>query len=177
MNSLKRVIVIVLVSLGIVSCSADLQDYKETYPAFNLFEYFTGKTEAWGMVQDYTGKQTRRFHVSIDGIIKDHDTLVLTELFKYDDGEEDTRIWTIRRKADGSYVGKADDILGEATGYEQGNAFRWRYDFELELDDGSIEVHFDDWLYRQDEKHLFNLTSIRKFGVEVGTVTLFFKKQ
>ncbi|HBH7909669.1 TPA: DUF3833 family protein, partial [Vibrio parahaemolyticus] len=28
-----------------------------------------------------------------------------------------------------------------------------------------------------DDKHVFNLTKIKKFGVEVGTITLFFKKQ
>ncbi|HHP5775402.1 TPA: DUF3833 family protein, partial [Vibrio parahaemolyticus] len=28
-----------------------------------------------------------------------------------------------------------------------------------------------------DDKHVFNLTKIKKFGVEVGTITLFFQKQ
>ncbi|WP_155412871.1 DUF3833 family protein, partial [Yersinia frederiksenii] len=44
-------------------------------------------------------------------------------------------------------------------------------------DNGSIKLHFDDWLYRQDDTHLFNQTSLRKFGVEVAKVTLFFEKK
>ncbi|NAX34755.1 DUF3833 family protein, partial [Vibrio sp. V29_P1S30P107] len=32
-------------------------------------------------------------------------------------------------------------------------------------------------MYRQDEKHMFNLTKIKKFGIEVGKITLFFQKQ
>ncbi|GAM61638.1 putative lipoprotein precursor [Vibrio ishigakensis] len=40
-----------------------------------------------------------------------------------------------------------------------------------------MTVFFDDWLYRQDDKHVFNLTSIRKFGLEFGRLTLFFQKQ
>ncbi|HHP0478214.1 TPA: DUF3833 family protein, partial [Vibrio harveyi] len=45
------------------------------------------------------------------------------------------------------------------------------------MDDSTIMVSFDDWLYRQDEMHVFNLTKIKKFGIEVGTITLFFQRQ
>ncbi|HCZ9574153.1 TPA: DUF3833 family protein, partial [Vibrio cholerae] len=51
-----------------------------------------------------------------------------------------------------------------------------QYDFVLKLDSGDVQVHFDDWLYRQDDKRVFNLTKIRKFGLEVGRITLFFEK-
>ncbi len=79
--------------------------------------------------------------------------------------------------SDGLYQGEADDIIGVAEGMELGNALQWRYDFELQVDGSSLTVSFDDWLYRQDEKHVFNLTKIKKFGVEVGTITLFFQRQ
>ncbi|MBT0320050.1 DUF3833 family protein, partial [Vibrio campbellii] len=62
-------------------------------------------------------------------------------------------------------------------GKEMGNALQWQYDFELKMDDSTITVSFDDWLYRQDDMHVFNLTKIKKFGVEVGTITLFFQRQ
>ncbi len=99
------------------------------------------------------------------------------ENFVFDDGEVDQRIWVITKLEDGSYQGEADDILGLAVGQERGNALQWRYDFELKTDDSTMTVAFDDWLYRQDDKHVFNLTKIKKFGVEVGTITLFFQKQ
>lgn len=165
----------IVFSLALIGCSSDLDDYKASGPDFDLFEYFQGSTVAWGMVQDYTEKQTRRFEVQIEGSVEGN-TLTLVEDFVFDDGEVSQRIWVIERKEDGSYSGKAGDIIGEATGREVGNALQWQYDFELQLDDSTVVVAFDDWLYRQDDKHVFNLTKIKKFGVEVGQITLFFQK-
>ncbi|CAH0526482.1 DUF3833 domain-containing protein [Vibrio hippocampi] len=166
---------LLLLTLFVSACSSDIDDYQQTQPSFDLFGYFEGKTLAWGMVQDYTDQQTRRFTVSIIGTIEG-DTLVLEEDFVFDDGELDRRVWVISRLDNGRYVGEADDIVGTAEGIEVGNALHWKYDFNLEVDDSSHTVTFDDWLYRQDEKHLFNLTSIKKWGVEVGRITLFFQK-
>ncbi len=170
---LKRTLL--LMTIFISACSSELSDYKQSQPAFDLFGYFTGTTHAWGMVQDYTGKQTRRFYVVLNGKVS-ADILTLTEDFTYDDGETSQRIWIIQRLPDGHYEGKADDIVGSAQGRESGNALRWRYDFMLPRGDSSIKVSFDDWLYRQDEHHVFNRTSIRKWGIEVAELTLFFQK-
>ena len=38
-------------------------------------------------------------------------------------------------------------------------------------------LHFDDWMYLQDDNHLFNKTEMKKFGFTVGTVTLFFSRK
>jgi hypothetical protein len=44
--------------------------------------------------------------------------------------------------------------------------------------DGSVyEVSFDDWMYLMDEDTLINRSSMSKFGVEWGQVTLFFRRQ
>nr|WP_272165366.1 DUF3833 domain-containing protein [Vibrio diabolicus] len=158
------------------ACSADIDNYQSSTPTFDLFGYFEGETKAWGMVQDYTEQQTRRFEVDIAGTVEGN-TLKLVEDFVFDDGEVDQRIWVITKLEDGRYEGKAEDIIGVATGAEQGNVLQWQYDFELQMDDSTVAVAFDDWLYRQDEKHVFNLTKIKKFGIEVGTITLFFQKQ
>jgi hypothetical protein len=163
-------------SLFLVGCSADLDDYKNSGPSFDLFDYFEGETHAWGMVQDYTDMQTRRFEVAIVGTINDNQ-ITLVEDFIFDDGEETQRVWVIERLDNGEYIGRADDIIGVATGKELGNALQWQYDFDLVMDDSNVVVSFDDWMYRQDEKHVFNLTKIKKFGIEVGQITLFFQKQ
>lgn len=173
---LGQTILLLLSTLLILGCTSDLDDYRDSQPAFNLFEYFEGESMAWGMVQDYTNKQTRRFEVVIVGSVKEN-TLTLVENFVFDDGEKSQRIWTIERLGDGRYQGSADDIIGVATGREVGNALQWQYDFELKMEDSTVVVSFDDWLYRQDEKHVFNLTKIKKFGIEVGKITLFFQKQ
>ncbi|HHX8642489.1 TPA: DUF3833 domain-containing protein [Vibrio diabolicus] len=175
---LKRILKsVALAAAALLSaCSADIDNYQSSTPTFDLFGYFEGETKAWGMVQDYTEQQTRRFEVDIVGTVEGN-TLTLVEDFVFDDGEVDQRIWVITKLEDGRYEGKAEDIIGVATGAEQGNALQWRYDFELQMDYSTVTVAFDDWLYRQDEKHVFNLTKIKKFGIEVGTITLFFQKQ
>ncbi|MBU2897859.1 DUF3833 domain-containing protein [Vibrio hepatarius] len=175
LKQIRRVLVSFFTCLTIVACTADIDDYRDTQPNFELFEYFNGKSTAWGMIQDYTALQTRRFEVSIIGTV-DGNTLTLVEDFVFDDGEETQRIWQIERLASGQYQGRADDIIGIATGIVEGNALRWQYDFELQLEDSSVVVAFDDWLYRQDENHVFNLTKIKKFGIEVGQITLLFQK-
>lgn len=166
----------IVVATLISACSADIDEYQTQAPRFDLFSYFDGEVHAWGMVQDYRNKQARRFTVVIEGSVRG-DTLTLNEDFIYADGETDNRVWTISREGEGYYTGYADDILGEAKGREVGNALQWKYDFELAVDGTNVEVTFDDWLYRQDSKRVFNLTSITKLGVEVGRVTLFFEKQ
>ncbi|CZF82098.1 hypothetical protein GCE9029_03027 [Grimontia celer] len=173
---MKKLIAAFALMTALVGCSASLEDYKATSPNFNLFEYFEGETLAWGMVQDYTGKQTRRFEVSIIGTV-DGDQITLDEDFIFDDGEKQKRIWTITRLEDGSYEGTAGDVVGTAKGSESGNALNWIYDLSVEVGDSTYVLTLDDWLYRQDEKRAFNLTSMKKFGVEVGKISIFFEKQ
>ncbi|WP_194435314.1 DUF3833 domain-containing protein [Vibrio sp. A621] len=162
--------------LTLFGCGTQLDDYKQSSPNFALFDYFQGEVEAWGMVQDFSGKKTRSFKVDIVGTV-DGNKLTLVEDFVYSDGVEEQRIWHIKRLEDGSYQGTAQDIIGIATGAEQGNAMRWQYDFELPYDGSTLTVTMDDWLFRQDDKHLFNITKVKKFGVQVATVTIFFQKQ
>ncbi len=162
--------------LTLFGCGTTLKDYQNTTPIFSLFEYFNGETHAWGIVQDFSGKQTRSFEVKIVGTVEGNN-LTLVEDFIYSDGIEEQRIWSIQRLEDGTYQGTAKDIIGVATGAEQGNAMRWQYDFELPYDGSTITVSMDDWLFRRDENHLFNITSVKKFGIEVATVTIFFQKQ
>lgn len=128
------------------------------------------------MIQDYRLKQTRRFEVTLRGEVQG-DRLTLHEDFVFDDGETMTRVWRITRLGQDKYLGEADDIIGQALGSEQGNALHWQYEFLIEQEGSKTQVTFDDWLYRQDDKHAFNVTSIRKWGIEVGRLTLFFQKQ
>jgi hypothetical protein len=158
-------------------CSSSIEDYAEAKPKFNLFEYFEGNTKAWGMVQDYSGHQIRRFEVDIVGTINGDKQLTLEEDFVYDDGETQKRIWTISQKEDGTYSGKAADVVGEAIGKEVGNALNWSYTLRVKTNKGEIDLSLDDWMFRHDEKRMFNRATMKKFGLEVGQITLFFEKE
>ncbi len=172
---MKKLFCLSLIVFVNLACGAKLDDYQGQSPDFALFEFFEGKTKAWGMVQDYSGKQIRRFEADIVGTIEG-EQLTLDEDFVYDDGETQTRQWVIEKNADGSYTGRAGDVIGEAKGREQGNALNWHYVLRVKTKDGEIDLSMDDWMYRQDQKHAFNKVKMKKFGIEVGEITLFFQK-
>ena len=174
---MKRILRLGLALMMLLAgCSTEIGDYRQQQPPLDIFHYFNGKTEAWGMVQDRSGKQLRRFHVAIDGDVVG-ETLTLHEKFVYDDGEKQQRVWHIRRVSADRYEGTAGDIAGVATGQAACNAFNWQYSMNVTADVNTWLLHFDDWMYLQDGTHLFNNTEMKKFGVTVGTVTLFVTRQ
>lgn len=173
---MPRRFLILCASLCLLGCTASINHYQNHKPSFDVFEYFQGKIFAWGMVQDFRDQQTRRFFVSIEGRLAG-DTLILDEQFTYHDGSREQRRWQIRKNAEKHYVGLADDIHGTAVGVEQGNALRWSYAMDVMVDQKPVRLDFDDWMYRQDERHVFNISTLKKFGIEVARVTLFFRKQ
>ncbi|MDX1301446.1 DUF3833 domain-containing protein [Photobacterium sp.] len=158
------------------ACSTSISEYDQSQPKFDLFEYFEGEVLAWGMVQNYSGKQIRRFDVRIQGTV-DGDALTLKEDFLFDDGEQQQRIWKITRGSNDTYIGKAGDVVGEAKGVAVGNALNWQYTLRVPIDDTSYDIRFDDWMFRQDETRMFNIAEMTKWGFTVGKVTLFFEKQ
>lgn len=124
---MKRFLLMALtLTMLVAGCSTEVTEYRQQQPRLDIFHYFQGKTEAWGMVQDRSGKQIRRFHVEIAGDVIG-DTLTLNEHFVYDDGEKQKRVWHIRRIGHDRYEGTAGDIEGVATGQVSGNALNWRY--------------------------------------------------
>lgn len=164
-------------SLGLAGCaSVDIQAYAHKEPKFDLFQFFAGKTYAWGQFQDRSGELIRRFTVTIDGKVEG-DQLVLDERFIYDDGEQEQRIWTIRKNDRGQYIGTAGDVIGEAKGISAGNAFNWRYVLDLPYKQSTIHVTFDDWMFLHTPNTMMNKAEVTKFGFKVGEVTLFFSKQ
>lgn len=169
---------VLAVTLFIISgCTGmKIDDFTDTGPEFIPEEYFIGKTKAWGIFQDRFGTVRRDFVVDINGYM-DGEVLVLDEDFVYSDGEIDQRTWRITRLGDGSYEGEADDIIGKAQGERRGRAMRWRYDFDLVVGERSWRVHFDDWMFLQDENVMINRTTVSKWGFTIGEVYIFFMKQ
>lgn len=158
------------------SCSADLQDYESTTPTFDIKEYFNGNVTAWGMVQDYRDQVTRRFCVEIIGKWQGNEG-VLAETFYFDDGEVSYRNWLLIKNPDGSYKGSAEDTTGAAIGKHHGFAFQLQYELLLTVDGSTYQVAMDDWMYQIDEYRVFNKTSMKKLGVTVANITLFFDKK
>ena len=102
---------------------------------------------------------------------------MLDEAFTYSDGSTQRRIWRLTRHADGRYTGTADDVVGQATGQTQGNAFRWGYTLALPVDGRVFHVELDDWMYLIDERVMLNRARMSKWGVYLGEITLSFTRR
>tara|TARA_B100000524_G_scaffold65966_1_gene30423 strand:- start:113 stop:637 length:525 start_codon:yes stop_codon:yes gene_type:complete len=166
-----------LIFLLTSSCTnkMDIEKFKESKPKFSLENYFEGKTEAWGMFHDRFGNLKRTFKVDITGTLNS-DTLTLDEKFLYDDGEQDSRVWTIKILGNNQYSGTASDVVGEAKGISEGNALNWKYKLNLKVGDSTILVDFDDWMFLQDRNILMNRAEVKKWGLNIGVVSITFLK-
>lgn len=54
---MKRILTLALAfTMLLAGCSTEVSEYRQQQPRLDIFHYFQGKTEAWGMVQDRSGK-------------------------------------------------------------------------------------------------------------------------
>ena len=158
------------------SSSSKLSHYENMEPRLDLKEYFNGSIKAWGIVQDRSGKVTRRFDVDMVGSW-DGDVGTLEEEFRYYDGETQQRTWTITKIEEQVYTGEAGDILDHADGTLSGNAMRWAYQMDLPVGDNTFRITFDDWMFLMNDGVLVNRSYLKKFGFKVAELTLFMQKQ
>jgi hypothetical protein len=140
-----------------------------------LEDYFEGSTYAWGIVEDRFGQLRQQFLVTIEAQQLD-DTLVLDEQFLYDDGRREQRIWRIERHDNGRYTGTANDVIGTAQGQTRGNTLHWQYQMDLEIGNNRWRVDFDDRMWLQPGGVLINRADIKKWGITLATVSIFFSK-
>lgn len=167
-----------LAGTGLLAACAGPQvaQYADQKPVLNLRDYFNGTLDAYGLFTDRSGAVVKRFTVVMDCRWQG-DEGVLDEAFTYSDGSTQRRIWRLTALPDGRFVGRADDVVGEAQGQQSGNALRWGYTLALPVDARVIEVQFDDWMFLMDERVMLNRAAMSKWGVHLGEVTLSFIKR
>ena len=178
---MKRRLILALTSVSaalvLAGCaSQDISHYANEKPTLDLQQYFNGTLDAYGVFTDRSGAVVKRFTV----LMKCQwtgDEGVLDEDFTYSDGTKQTRYWRLKKTANGGFVGRADDVVGEALGESRGNAFHWTYTMRLPVDDKVYDVQFDDWMYLMTDKVMLNKATMSKFGVRLGEVTLSFTKR
>ena len=168
-----------LCAFMLVACgNIRLDEANVTGKAFQLERYFAGNTMAYGIITDRNGAPQRHFTADLRGKWDEGlQTLTLDENFVFDDGEKQFRQWVIKRVASGRYTGKADDVIGEATGETRGNAFRWQYVLQVPYQGRTINLTLDDWLFQtEDSAVVVNKATMSKFGFKVGEILISFKK-
>ena len=155
-----------------ISCSSiDIDEYENRQPSITLESFFSGELVAYGIVRNRSGKVTRYFQASLKGSWVDG-VGTLDEVFFFDDGEKQTRVWTMKPQQQGTYIGTASDVIGEAKIETSGNAIRLNYNLEVPYKDDKITLSMDDWMYQVVPGVVINETVMKKFGFTVGKVTL-----
>lgn len=158
------------------SCSSSSPKiYQDSAIKFDIRNYFRGKLEAFGTLQDYRGKVIKTFTVKMTGSWQGNEG-VLKEDFVFSDQKTDQRQWQITMLDDNNFTAKAGDVVGVAKGQQYGNAMRMQYTLTIPVDNKKYNFTINDWMYLVDEDSLINISSISKFGIKVATLTIGFKK-
>ena len=163
---------IIATGSSLLGCSsATISDFQGRSPAFAPEAFFNGTLTAHGIVKDFSGAANRHFQADITGCWRDG-VGTLYEDFTFDDGEEQTRIWTLTPSGDQTFIGTAGDVVGEGLASWEGNAMFLDYTLRIELENGPIDVRIDDRMYRVSDNIVINESKMRKFGIGVGDILL-----
>ena len=173
-----KIIFALFVAILLTSCSDNNMkpiDFKDQNPRLIIEEYLSGNVKAWGILQNRSGKVTRQFSADLNGKW-DGKQFILDEKFIWNDGEIQTRQWTINKIDEHHYEGTAGDVIGKAKGYSYGPAFKFEYVLLVPVKGRNIKITFDDWIFMQDERVAINRATMTKFGIKVAELTVMFVK-
>ncbi len=149
-----------------------LEDFKDKTPEFIPQEYFNGKMTAYGLVKDRSGKIIRTFKGVLIGSWDEKGIGTLDEKFVYDDGEELTRVWTLKPTGEKSFDATAHDIVGTAKMKSLGNTVMIDYVMRVPYNDSTIDISVRDWLHLQEDGVIINHSKMKKFGFTVGELVI-----
>jgi hypothetical protein len=148
----------------------------ETTERFELTQFLEGRAIAWGIVEDRFGVLRKRFTVEMRGFWEGK-AFILDERFVYDTGDSETRRWSVVPLGDGRFSATCDDCIGHAVGQCTRDAIEMSYRFRLQVGARVIAVRFTDRIYRMSDDTAINRAIIRKWGVKLGELSIFFERQ
>ncbi len=164
-------------TMTLLACSNQkAQDYSANTPELTIQKYFNGPSKAYGLLQNWSGKQTRRFSVTMQGHWHDVNKGELHEEFVFSDGEKQTRDWTLTMTDAHHFTATAHDVVGVAKGEQYGNTIHMSYVLAVPVNGKIINLNVDDWLYAINERVVINKSTLKKFGLTVGQLTIAFEK-
>lgn len=171
-TGLPRCLWLLLSTALLAGCAGPaLEDYKDREPVLTPQEFFAGELSARGVVKDFSGEVIRTFDADISASWDSNGVGTLDEVFRFDDGEVQTRVWTLTPD-NGALHADAGDVVEPGTMRWQGNAINMKYVLRVAYGDGTIDVRMDDWMYLITPDTLINQTTMTKWGIEVGEIVL-----
>ena len=170
---------VILLALGLwlAGCaSPSLDHHTGRSPELVPAQFFDGELVARGVVKDWSGTVIRTFDADIVATWNASGVGTLDEVFRFDDGEIQTRVWTLTPSAEG-YHADAGDVVEPGTLRWRGNAIHMNYLLRVPYGDGTVDVRMDDWMYLITPDTLINQTTMSKWGIDVGEVVLVIQKR
>jgi hypothetical protein len=159
-------------AVALSGCSTvTVEDYADKRPVLQPEQFFDGDLSAYGVIKDRGGRVIRHFTVDIKAYWRDG-VGTLEEDFVFDDGELDRRVWTLRPRGPGRYVGTAGDVVGEGEIEVAGNGMFLDYVLRIPYGDGTLDLRIDDRMYLVSENVLMNESKMYKLGFRVGEILL-----
>jgi len=164
-------LIIALITMLAAICTASMAFSAER---FTFEDYFKGRTVAYGKFWAINGVK-RNFRVDLNGTWNGK-TLKLVEKFRYDDGERNTKIWYFTKTGPGRYIGRRDDVLGEAVVTIRGNTARYGYKLFLDAENRDNLVRFRDKMVLLADGTVRNTALVFKSVLPVGRVVVNFAR-
>ncbi|GHD41952.1 Protein of unknown function [Marinobacter persicus] len=168
-------LILLMVALVTGCAGPALEDYRDARPQLVPDEFFRGELSARGVVKDFSGEVIRTFDADIQASWDENGVGTLDEVFRFSDGEVQTRVWTLEPEGN-SYHATAGDVVEPGTMRWQGNAIHMNYVLRVPYNDGTLDVRMDDWMYLVTPDTLINQTTMSKWGIDVGEVVLVIQK-
>ena len=136
-------------------------------PSFDPRRDLNGRVLCEGVIYGPTGRVTSRFVADMVGTWEGNRG-VLSERFRYDNGDSHDREWRMTIRNDGILHAEADDVVGPGTGRLSGPSVQMLYDLRLPKSAGGHVVSVTDWMYLVDNGTIINRSQFRKFGIKVA---------
>lgn len=167
----------VTVLMPLTGCSSvPIDAYAANTPVLVAETFFSGELAASGIVKDRRGRVIRHFNATIDASWEGG-IGTLDEQFVFDDGEKQTRVWTLQPTGSGTYLATAGDVIGESSMKVLGNSLFMTYVLRIPYGGGTIDVNVDDRMYLVSDTVLLNESVMSKWGFNVGQITLVIYKK
>ena len=159
-------------ALTIVTAGGALAASAPSAKLLVMEKFFGGRAVAQGTFHSSLFGPDRQVAAKFHGLWNGR-VLTLIEDIAYSDGEKDQKIWKLEKTGSGTFIGRRDDLVGDASVFtdEMG-----RVHLKYTAVTGGRNLTFDDILQLNADGTVLNTTSVSYYFIHVGDVELHFRR-
>ncbi|MEI6097639.1 MAG: DUF3833 family protein [Alphaproteobacteria bacterium] len=173
MKPTRRMILLGAISLALAACASTPPAPPPPTEPITLISAFQGHRTGTGQFRVWLTGDQRRFTAVLNGRVKGQAgarTLTVTEDFVYEDGQKDRLTWVFVETGPGTWSGKREDTVGEATVIEQGGQIRLTYTADFRSLTDVTRLGFSDLIYGRPDGTIINDGIVSRAGFPVASV-------